>query len=467
VNTATGNNQSAPDVARLEDGGFVITWTSLQQDGSSNGVYAQRYDYLGNAVGAETRVNTTTLDSQSLSSVTALADGGYAVTWTEINGISPAEIYAQVYDSAGVPVGSEVQVSSTKDTFSLSSVTALADGSFTVAWVDHLGQSGIFARQFTPVSSTTADGGNNALTGAASADTINGEAGNDQIAGLLGNDVLAGSAGTDRLFGGIGDDILSADRQNGFDNFREVDEIYGGAGNDTIFSGYGDIVDGGDGFDTVGLSYIGATAGINGDTQILQSGQALVAGAGTFRNVERFSDIALTNFDDRMVIGDQFEPATVRAWDGNDHLIGQRVSITMYGGNGNDLLVGSIANDIIYGESGNDRLLGYFGSDLLWGGSGSDVFFFALDTEMDSIQDFEKGVDKIDLTSVDANGSVAGRQSLNFIGTAEFSGAAGELRIYQDSGVDYRIAADVNGDRTADLLISLGSVQVSSIDFIL
>jgi hypothetical protein len=74
------------------------------------------------------------------------------------------------------------------------------------------------------------------------------------------------------------------------------------------------IVDGGDGFDTVALSYVGATHGINGDTSILHKGLPLVEGAGTFTNVERFSDIALTAFDDKMVIGDQFEPAVVRSW---------------------------------------------------------------------------------------------------------------------------------------------------------
>jgi Ca2+-binding RTX toxin-like protein len=314
------------------------------------------------------------------------------------------------------------------------------------------------------------------MNGTAAADTLIGFAGDDRLSGADGDDGLyagdgadrlAGGAGADILRGGAGDDILSAGVENGFDNNRDVDELTAGDGNDMIFAGYGDVVDGGSGFDTVGLSYVGATAGIEGDTQILQSGQALVAGAGTFRNVERFSDIALTSFNDKMVIGDQHDPATVRSWEGDDHLIGQEVSITMYGGNGNDLLVGSIVDDVIYGENGNDRILGYFGADQLWGGAGADVFFFAVDTAIDKINDFEKGSDRIDLTGVDANASLAGRQALKYVGSAEFSGAAGELRVYQSSNSDYYVAADVNGDRAADLLINLGAGQVGSADFIL
>jgi serralysin len=214
----------------------------------------------------------------------------------------------------------------------------------------------------------------------------------------------------------------------------------------------------------VGLSYVGASAGISGDTQVLHTGQPLVAGGGTFQSVERFSDIALTNFNDKMVIGDQHDPATVRAWDGDDHLIGQEVSITMYGGNGNDLLVGGRADDVIYGESGNDRLLGYFGADELWGGAGSDTFYFAIDGATDRVRDFERGIDKLDVTGADANLSAAGDQAFTFIGAASFSGKAGELRVYSDNN-SYVVAGDVDGDRVADLVINLGSVQVNSGDF--
>src|SRR5262245_56825311 len=50
VNTFTTNNQLAAAVATDADGDFVVTWTS-NQDGSGNGIYAQRYNAAGVAQG--------------------------------------------------------------------------------------------------------------------------------------------------------------------------------------------------------------------------------------------------------------------------------------------------------------------------------------------------------------------------------------------------------------------------------
>jgi hypothetical protein len=81
VNITTTGEQSYPAVTALTDGGYVVTWTSLGQDGSGYGIYAQRYDADGNAVGVEVRVNTTTTGEQYDPAVAALSDGGYIVTW--------------------------------------------------------------------------------------------------------------------------------------------------------------------------------------------------------------------------------------------------------------------------------------------------------------------------------------------------------------------------------------------------
>jgi hypothetical protein len=43
VNTFTNNGQGVPSVAMNWAGNFVIAWSSFVQDGSSSGVYAQRY----------------------------------------------------------------------------------------------------------------------------------------------------------------------------------------------------------------------------------------------------------------------------------------------------------------------------------------------------------------------------------------------------------------------------------------
>ena len=71
-----------PSTSNLNDGGFLITWSSNQQDGSSYGVYGQRYDSDGDAVGSEFLVNTTTQGAQYSRAVTTLENGDSAVVWS-------------------------------------------------------------------------------------------------------------------------------------------------------------------------------------------------------------------------------------------------------------------------------------------------------------------------------------------------------------------------------------------------
>jgi Ca2+-binding RTX toxin-like protein len=425
---------------------------SLGQDGSGWGIYAQRFNASGAAVGSETRVNTSVSEDQIAPSVTALVDGGYVVTWTYAPQFTMGAIYGQVFDDSGARAGGEVRVNS-HGSVSTSSVAALADGTFVVSWTT---QSGVFARQFWPAASTQADSGNNILFGTSDPETMDGGSGDDRISGFSGNDVLTGGTGSDSLFGGNGNDILSADRHIGFDGRSDVDHIFGEAGNDVIFAGYGDIVDGGEGFDTLNLSYQASPHGITGDTAVLFKGQPLSPGAGTVQNVERFDAIALTPFNDTMVIGDQADPATAYGWDGEDHLIGQEHNVTLYGGNGNDLLVGSTASDHIYGEAGNDTLIGYLGIDHLWGGTGADRFIITHLDVLDRIYDFEHGVDNVDLSDIDADVNTPGDQAFTFIGFNNFTGAAGELRYWLTNSSTYVVEGDVNGDGIADLIIDMG-----------
>ena len=291
------------------------------------------------------------------------------------------------------------------------------------------------------------------FTGDDGDDRIIGSTGDDVISGLGGNDEIAGEGGRDILFGGDGTDILSADRNIGFDNELDIDHIFGEGGNDYIFAGYGDVVDGGSGFDTVYLSYLRAGSGITGDTATLFAGQPLVAGSGTLANFESFSAIALTAFDDRMVIGNQDSRTTIYAWDGDDTVTGQQVSVILHGGNGNDLLVGSTSDDTLLGDDGNDRLVGGQGNDVYSGGEGADRFIMDRLEQGDWIVDFRPDTDIIDLSAIDANIREAGNQAFTYIGFEEFSGMAGELRGFSDATRTYYVAGDVDGDRVADFLV--------------
>ena len=94
------------------------------------------------------------------------------------------------------------------------------------------------------------------------------------------------------------------------------------------------------------------------------------------------------------------------------------------------------------------------------GGSGCDTFVFNSVAEIglapgssDIITDFASQVDKIDLVNIDANLNVTGDQAFRYIGSAAFSGVAGQLRL-----ADQILSGDINGDGLADFRLGLTGV---------
>lgn len=64
-----------------------------------------------------------------------------------------------------------------------------------------------------------------------------------------------------------------------------------------------------------------------------------------------------------------------------------------------DVLLGSDGKDVIRAKSGDDLLLDGEHKDKLFGGPGSDVFEFTVDGKQDRVQDFQDGLDLIDLSA--------------------------------------------------------------------
>ena len=94
------------------------------------------------------------------------------------------------------------------------------------------------------------------------------------------------------------------------------------------------------------------------------------------------------------------------------------------------------------------------------GGAGADRFVFI-------VRDFGNGNDRIVLAEIDANTTNGGDQGFAFVGTAAFSGTAGELR-FGFAGGNTVIEADVNGDGSADMTIRLiGQIDLTASDFVL
>ena len=139
-----------------------------------------------------------------------------------------------------------------------------------------------------------------------------------------------------------------------------------------------------------------------------------------------------------------------------------------YSGNvGTDWLYGNDGDDWLYGFDGDDIIAGGFGQDNLYGGGGGDKFVF-LDAKesltkakRDFIHGFQSGIDKIDLSEIDANTKAAGDQSFTFIDANNFTGTAGQLRFA--GGI---LEGDRNGDKVGDFFVEVVGV-VASTDLIL
>jgi Ca2+-binding RTX toxin-like protein len=137
VNSTIADNQSNPEIAVLADGGWIVTWTSRSQDGSGAGVYQQRYDKDGRKVSVETSVNAIVDFDQTHASVAALPNGGWVVTWSSADQNGITNVYHQHYDAAGNKLWAadkSVVPSNTTNARIQPAITSLQDGGWVVAW---------------------------------------------------------------------------------------------------------------------------------------------------------------------------------------------------------------------------------------------------------------------------------------------------------------------------------------------
>jgi len=99
VNTFTFGDQYLPNVANVGDS-YMVVWTSLNQDGSREGVYAQVVDSDGAKLGDEFRVNSTTVSQQIYPAVAADGEKRFVVAWSSfVGGLASFDLFAQRYSS--------------------------------------------------------------------------------------------------------------------------------------------------------------------------------------------------------------------------------------------------------------------------------------------------------------------------------------------------------------------------------
>lgn len=87
----------------------------------------------------------------------------------------------------------------------------------------------------------------------------------------------------------------------------------------------------------------------------------------------------------------------INGQDGNDVLKGLSGDDTLRGDEGNDVLLGDAGSDRLVGGNGDDSLVGGSGNNHYYGGQGRDRFVLNLDSELDTIYDFQLGEDWLSL----------------------------------------------------------------------
>jgi Ca2+-binding RTX toxin-like protein len=324
VNTSLVFDQKYPDITALADGGYLVTWASDHAD-SGYDVYAMRYDGNGAAVGTETRINTTTAGDQYQHATTALADGGYVATWMSetysyylgaIYGRNYA-IHTQRYDMNDSRVGAEIRIGNPygRERVFVPDVMGLADGDYIVVWNSFQANSGGFDGVYA--QRFDKEGGTLKLSGDSAPNSIiwTGET-PAYLAGLGGSDTLTGGVENDTLDGGAG-----------------TDAMVGGAGNDLY------LVD--EGADTV----VEATA----------SGLDMVRSSASFilsANVELLILLGATNISG----GGNSDANNISGNRGNNSLSGAGGNDTLAGGGGTDSFAGGIGDDSYYLDSLDDTV---------------------------------------------------------------------------------------------------------------
>ena len=153
VNTTVSQDQSGSAVAIGANGNYIVTWNSGDPNILDFDIFGQLFDSSGNPVGNEFQVNTFSQGYQAHSSTAMSGTGRFLVVWySEGAAGSDNGVSGQIFNPSGTPVGTEFLVNTyTAGTQQRASVAMNEQGNFVVVWSsssqDGSG-TGIFGQRF-------------------------------------------------------------------------------------------------------------------------------------------------------------------------------------------------------------------------------------------------------------------------------------------------------------------------------
>lgn len=347
----------------------------------------------------------------------------------------------------------------------------------------------------------TGGAGNDILSGGAGSDSLDGGLGNDVMKGGLGNDIYVVNSSTDIVIENAGDGIdmvyalfnyaLAKNVENLKLDTSENTKVTSGTGNalDNVILGnqLANSLSGLDGNDTLDGGTPAArgdtlTGGNGNDVYIINSTlDRVVENATTVSNLLPGTTDSVISKVDILALFANVEWLFLDNVDGVRYAHGNTLNNYIEGNDNDNQLFGKAGDDWLTGRGGNDALDGDAGQDTLEGGSGSDVFIFndailtttlnaskvitavASNGNVDTIVDFESGVDKIDLSKTIFSKAVSaattdffGELNPDFFKVGSAATDANDFIIYDSSNGNLYYDIDGSG--------SLGQVHFATLD---
>jgi hypothetical protein len=196
VEIAAAAAMNAIDAAVLAGSGAIVLVAATSLPDGNTQLVTREFDGAGQAVTAADSLATGGVAQQL--QVTALASGGFVVSWLAPQSDGSEQLLLQRYDSGGARVGGEAVIATSHEPSAQYGVTATPDGGALFVWDDAGVDPGdVNAQRFQPAVLQVGTAAADLLTGSAGNDVLQGGAGNDRVDGVSGNDALDGGAGTD------------------------------------------------------------------------------------------------------------------------------------------------------------------------------------------------------------------------------------------------------------------------------